>query len=101
MGVGIATVGVGILKEGIRSLWGDYVSTSELSSKPYQERSSSKNSSSMMHTMQTYYNPNSPAGKARHLELYFRTPSVINLISAEYNIEGQSIRTRSCEAITG
>mmetsp|Transcript_1311 Transcript_1311/g.1490 ORF Transcript_1311/g.1490 Transcript_1311/m.1490 type:complete len:1252 (-) Transcript_1311:570-4325(-) len=70
-GVGIATVGVGILKEGIKSLWGDYVSTSEFSSKPYQERGSSKNSSSMMHTMQTYYNPNSPAGKARHLERYF------------------------------
>jgi len=69
-GVGFAHAGVGILKEGIRSLWGDYVSTSELSSKPYQERGSSKNSSNMMYTMQSYYNPNSPDGKARHLERY-------------------------------
>ena len=69
-GVGIATAGVGILKNGIKSLWGGYLSTSETSSKPYQEKGSSKKSSTMMNAMQTYYNPNSPAGKARHLERY-------------------------------
>jgi hypothetical protein len=69
-GVDIATAGVGILKKGIKSLWGGYLSTSETRSKSYQENGSSKKSSTMMNAMQTYYNPNSPAGKARHLERY-------------------------------
>ncbi|MGK3762343.1 MAG: hypothetical protein ACI8RD_014661, partial [Bacillariaceae sp.] len=69
-GVDIATAGVGILKKGIKSLWGGYLSTSETRSKSYQEKGSSKKSSTMMNAMQTYYNPNSPAGKARHLERY-------------------------------
>eukprot|EP00531_Pseudo-nitzschia_arenysensis_P017415 CAMPEP_0116136040 /NCGR_PEP_ID=MMETSP0329-20121206/11509_1 /TAXON_ID=697910 /ORGANISM="Pseudo-nitzschia arenysensis, Strain B593" /LENGTH=1106 /DNA_ID=CAMNT_0003630875 /DNA_START=496 /DNA_END=3816 /DNA_ORIENTATION=- len=72
-GVGIASAGVGILKEGFKSLWGGYISTPDPSSKSYSEKSKSKKSSksaSMVNTMQTYYNPNSPIGKARHLERY-------------------------------
>jgi len=69
-GVGIATAGVGILKEGIKSLWGGYISSSEVTSKLYPEKSNSRKSSSMVNAMRTYYNPNSPVGKARHLERY-------------------------------
>jgi len=69
-GVDIATAGVGILKQGIKSLWGDYISTSDANSKSYPEKLNFKKTSSMMNTMQTYYNPNSPVGKARHLERY-------------------------------
>lgn len=73
VGVDIASAGVGILKEGIKSLWGGYISTSDGASKSYQEKSKSKKSAksaSLVNTMQTYYNPNSSVGKARHLERY-------------------------------
>eukprot|EP00534_Pseudo-nitzschia_fraudulenta_P012711 CAMPEP_0201222576 /NCGR_PEP_ID=MMETSP0851-20130426/192676_1 /ASSEMBLY_ACC=CAM_ASM_000631 /TAXON_ID=183588 /ORGANISM="Pseudo-nitzschia fraudulenta, Strain WWA7" /LENGTH=1114 /DNA_ID=CAMNT_0047512331 /DNA_START=456 /DNA_END=3800 /DNA_ORIENTATION=+ len=70
VGVDIATAGVGILKEGFKTLWGGYVSTKDSTLKPYQEKPNTKKSLSMMNTMQTYYNPNSPVGKARHLERY-------------------------------
>jgi len=69
-GVGIAAAGVGILKEGIKSLWGSYGSTTNSLSKNHFEKSSSKNSATMRKTMKTYYNPNSPIGKARQLERY-------------------------------
>eukprot|EP00533_Pseudo-nitzschia_delicatissima_P009597 CAMPEP_0116090630 /NCGR_PEP_ID=MMETSP0327-20121206/7074_1 /TAXON_ID=44447 /ORGANISM="Pseudo-nitzschia delicatissima, Strain B596" /LENGTH=1105 /DNA_ID=CAMNT_0003581927 /DNA_START=451 /DNA_END=3771 /DNA_ORIENTATION=- len=72
-GVGIASAGVGIFKEGMKSLFGGYISTSDASSKSYKDKSKSKKSSksaSMVNMMQTYYNPNSPIGKARHLERY-------------------------------
>jgi hypothetical protein len=71
-GVGIATAGVGILKQGIKSFWGGYISTSQQSDQ--EKKPSSKqlsvSSAKNMANMQTYYNPNSPAGKARHLERY-------------------------------
>lgn len=72
-GVGIATASVGMLKQGIKSLWGGYAATSQAGDQEYTSSakkalvSSGKN---MTNTMQTYYNPNSPAGKARHLERY-------------------------------
>jgi len=69
-GVGIASAGVGILKEGIKSLWGGYISTSDATSKSYGDKSNSKKSTSMVNAMRIYYNPNSPVGKARHLERY-------------------------------
>ena len=69
-GVDIATAGVGILKQGIKSFWGGYISTSDVVSKSYPDKSNSKKSASMANTMQMYYNPNSPVGKARHLERY-------------------------------
>ena len=69
-GVGIATAGVGILTEGFKSLWG--ISTSDGASKSGKKSKSKKSakSSTMVNAMQTYYNPNSPIGKARHLERY-------------------------------
>ncbi|KAL3924097.1 MAG: hypothetical protein SGILL_001252 [Bacillariaceae sp.] len=70
-GVGMASAGVGILKEGFKSLWGGYSTSSHLASTPTQDKSSSmKALSRPKNTMQLYYNPNSPAGKARHLERY-------------------------------
>ena len=69
-GVGIATAGVGILKEGFKSLWG--ISNSDGTSKSGKKSKSKKSakSSAMVNAKQTYYNPNSPIGKARHLEQY-------------------------------
>ena len=69
-GVGIASAGVGILKQGIKSLWGGYNSNSDATSKSYSEKSKPKKSVSMVKSIQTYYNPNSPVGKARQLERY-------------------------------
>ncbi|VEU34317.1 unnamed protein product [Pseudo-nitzschia multistriata] len=80
-GVGIAAAGVGMLTEGFRSLWSGYGSTadglllsSSTSSKKHPTESSlsktKSNPASIRNTMKTYYNPNSPIGKARHLERY-------------------------------
>jgi hypothetical protein len=71
-GVGIASAGVGMLKEGIKSLWGGYLTTSQSASIPNQvNKSTNKNTKShSKNAMHTYYNPNSPAGKARHMERY-------------------------------
>mmetsp|Transcript_26136 Transcript_26136/g.61382 ORF Transcript_26136/g.61382 Transcript_26136/m.61382 type:complete len:1098 (-) Transcript_26136:651-3944(-) len=64
----LATAGVGILKEGIKSLWGGYISNSESTSKSYPEKP--KKSTPIVNAMKNYYNPNSPIGKARYLERY-------------------------------
>lgn len=72
-GVGIATAGVGILKEGFKSLWGGYLSNcsqSSSSSMPNPEMGTGSKFSSPSNAIHAYYNPNSPAGKARHLERY-------------------------------
>lgn len=71
--VGIATASVGILKQGIKSFWGGYISTSypsDQEKKPSSKMLTASAAKNMTNTMQTYYNPNSPAGKARHLERY-------------------------------
>jgi hypothetical protein len=70
-GVGMASAGVGILKEGFKSLWSGYSTSPQLASTPTQEKASSKKAlTNPKNTMHFYYNPNSPAGKARHLERY-------------------------------
>jgi hypothetical protein len=70
-GVGIASVGVGMLKEGFKSLWGGYSSFPKLPSVPSQEKKSvTKPLPGPKNTIHTYYNPNSPVGQARHLERY-------------------------------
>ncbi|KAG7350726.1 PX domain containing protein [Nitzschia inconspicua] len=70
-GVGIATASVGMLKEGIKSLWGGYSSSSQVSSiQKNERRHRTKGLPSPKNSSHTYYNPNSPAGQARHLERY-------------------------------
>ena len=72
-GVGIASAGVGMLKEGFKSLWGGYLITSQSASTSIQDNNKSPNKKTNSHTknaMHIYYNPNSPAGKARHMERY-------------------------------
>ncbi len=69
----VATASVGMLKQGIKSIWGSYVaSPKDISC----ERNSSSNSKKMsasprnFNIPESYYNPNSPDGKARQLERY-------------------------------
>ncbi|KAL3923390.1 MAG: hypothetical protein SGILL_001683 [Bacillariaceae sp.] len=70
-GVGMASAGVGMLKEGFKSLWSGYSPSPQLASAPTHEKPPSKKAlTSQKNTVQIYYNPNSPAGKARHLERY-------------------------------
>jgi len=72
-GVGIASAGVGMLKEGFKSLWGGYLTTSSSQTSPnskHDKGPSKKSTSNTKNSMQTYFNPNSPAGKARHMERY-------------------------------
>jgi hypothetical protein len=76
-GVGIASASVGILKQSIKSLWGGYLSSTSSSLQPSSTmmmHSTDKSVGSKMtnhtNTIHAYYNPNSPATKARHLERY-------------------------------
>jgi len=73
-----ATVGVGMLKEGFKSLWGSYLTTSpkttqnastDRGSQGPQKQSKKSNPSSFV-LPESYYNPNSPSCKARQLERY-------------------------------
>lgn len=84
--IAAAAAGVGMIKEGMKSLWGSYLKPSS-SGLPLSSNSSSSQSKSddgtsssstpkkRMSSMscvlpESYYNPNSPAGKARQLERY-------------------------------
>jgi hypothetical protein len=77
--IAAAAAGVGMIKDGIKSLWGNYLTTSSASSAPTTaapERTAptpkpTKKATSVGRVLpESYYNPNSPAGKARHLERY-------------------------------
>ena len=84
--IAAAAAGVGIIKQGIKSLWGSYVtspsslpsSSSIPSTAPQTDRQpvhapskqSKKVASASLILPESYYNPNSPAGKARQLERY-------------------------------
>ena len=70
-----ATASVGILKQGIKSIWGSVlvVPKSITSDRNAYAMSSSKKisvSTNSFSLPESYYNPNSPAGKARQLERY-------------------------------
>ena len=70
-----ATASVGMLKQGFKSIWGSYLSSPKTSS---SDRSSSASSGAKKLSVspknlcfpESYYNPHSPAGKARQLERY-------------------------------
>lgn len=77
--IAAAAAGVGMIKDGIKSLWGNYLTTSPSpvsSSNVAPERTAptpkpTKKATSVGRVLpESYYNPNSPAGKARHLERY-------------------------------
>lgn len=64
-----ATAGVGMIKSGIKSFWGSYVSTtSKLQSTNRPERSIQ--SPCTMSIPESYYNPNSPDSISRQLQRY-------------------------------
>lgn len=63
-----ANAGVGIIKEGIRSLWGSYKISSP--SPANKKRSEKKSGLSSFVLPESYYNPNSPEGISRQLERY-------------------------------
>lgn len=64
-----ATAGVGLIKDGITSLWGSYVKSSpNPMTQTRPERSAVKKSA--ISIPESYYNPNSPDGIARQLERY-------------------------------
>jgi hypothetical protein len=73
-----ATAGVGMITDGIKSLWGSYVTSSPNAapmpaidrSSPASSKPAKKASSTSFVLPESYYNPNSPAGKARQLERY-------------------------------
>jgi hypothetical protein len=70
-----ANAGVGMIKEGIKSLWGMSYLTSSTKSAPMSagERvspASSKPAKTSFMLPESYYNPNSPACKARQVERY-------------------------------
>jgi len=63
-----ATVGVGMIKSGIKSFWGSYVSTTpKLQSAARPELSIQTTSMSIP---ESYYNPNSPDSTSRQLQRY-------------------------------
>ena len=63
-----ATAGVGILKSGIKSFWGSYLSTTpKLQSSARPERSIQ---TTAMVIPESYYNPNSPDSISRQLQRY-------------------------------
>jgi hypothetical protein len=78
--IAAAAAGVGMIKDGIKTLWGNYLTTSpsRVVSSPTAapERTAptpkpTKKATSVGRVLpESYYNPNSPAGKARHLERY-------------------------------
>ena len=69
--IAAASAGVGIIKDGIKSLWGTYSKKSGSSSSSKKGGSSGKSSSSKSLALpESYYNPSSAEGKARHLERY-------------------------------
>lgn len=63
-GVDMATAGVGMIRQGIKSLWGSYITVSERTAAVPGKKSGT------CLLPESYYNPNSPAGKARRLERY-------------------------------
>lgn len=72
-----ATASVGMIKQGIKSLWGSYLTTPKSSTLPKAERGTGSGGKSSRITMATgfgraenYYSPNSPICKARQLERY-------------------------------
>ena len=63
-GVDMASAGVGMIRQGIKSLWGSYITVSERTAAVPGKKSGT------CLLPESYYNPNSPAGKARRLERY-------------------------------
>jgi hypothetical protein len=64
-----ATAGVGMITDGIKSLWGNYL-TSIPNAAPMPARDRPSPASTSFVLPESYYNPNSPAGKAGQLERY-------------------------------
>lgn len=71
--------GVGIIKNAVRSLWGSYLNTTTTNPNMKNEKNDGitlsnapkkKSFSRNITIPESYYNPNSPDGKARHLERY-------------------------------
>jgi hypothetical protein len=73
-----AAAGVGIIKYAAKSLWGSYLNTTSNSNMKNEKTDSGtlsnnpkkKSFSRNVAIPESYYNPNSPDGKARHLERY-------------------------------
>jgi len=71
-----AATGVGIIKSAAKSFWGSYVKKPSKQSSQAKERAGAANASTSKakkatsNISETYYNPNSPNGKARQLERY-------------------------------
>lgn len=68
-----ATASVGMLKMGIKSIWGSYVSSPrDIASDRNVALTSKKNpvTPKSFNIPESYYNPNSPLGRARQLERY-------------------------------
>lgn len=71
-----ATASVGMLKQGIKSIWGSVLTAPKSVVSSDRSSHSSSGSKKMSVTSksfnlpESYYNPNSPAGKARQLERY-------------------------------
>jgi hypothetical protein len=73
-----AAAGVGLIKNAAKSLWGSYIITSSNTSMKVEKSDTGTSSagqkkksfSRSVAIPESYYNPNSPNGKARHLERY-------------------------------
>jgi len=64
-----ATASVGMLKQGIKSIWGN-LATSKPATSGSSGSKKTPSPAKRFNVPQSYYNPNSPAGRARQLERY-------------------------------
>ena len=120
-----ATASVGILKQGIKSIWGTYVTTTTGSSRGSTSSMKASDSAKKFNSLDSY-NVNSRAGKARQVERYlnyllehpalstsFALNTILKVCYVEFRlidrymrhltffVIGESIRFRSGQAVFG
>jgi hypothetical protein len=98
--IAAAAAGVGMIKEGIKSLWGNYIITPSSSPMPVPERTLPSSSKTSKKTSSIYYNPNSPAGKARQLERYLNYLLEHPALSTSFPLN-TILKVRNMNAVSG